>query len=126
MMMSAPRPVKEPPTGIVMRPPPLVVTHSVSVSLASRTFRRQFSIPVAPYHDPELTGEEWRQALVSKETQAKRLLGSWPSDQATNATDVQIDLSERGGWVTMSLRVSPACTCQQRIDDRVDVPVVKV
>ena len=36
MMTSAPRPVKEPPTGTAKRPPPLVVTHSVSVSLASR------------------------------------------------------------------------------------------
>jgi len=34
MMTSAPRPVKEPPTGTAKRPPPLVVSHSVSVSLA--------------------------------------------------------------------------------------------
>ena len=28
-----------------------------------------------------------------------------------NATDVQIDLSDRGGCVTMSRRFSPLCTC---------------
>src|SRR5262245_5696862 len=38
MMISAPRPVNEPPTGTTKRPPPLVVTHSVSVSLARCIF----------------------------------------------------------------------------------------
>jgi hypothetical protein len=35
------------------------------------------------------------------------LLGSCPIDQATNATDVQIDFNERGGWVMISRRLRP-------------------
>src|ERR1043166_5667970 len=103
MMTSAPRPVNEPPTDTANRPPPCVVTHSISLSLIRRTCGNS-----RRYHSQLITMRNWRANVeaisLEYETQAKRLLGSWPSDHATNATDVQIDFRERGGWVLISRR----------------------
>ena len=50
------------------------------------------------------------------------MLGSWPIDQATYATEVQIDFSDRGGWVMMSRRPVP-CGSASVIGECIDVPV---
>src|SRR3974390_189008 len=106
MMKSAPRPVNEPPTGTTKRPPPLVVSHSVSVSLQSCTLGNR-----ARYQSLVITLRNCLARSVASfseyDTHANFRLGLCPSAHATKAIDAQTDFRCRGGTLTLRRRIIP-------------------